>query len=89
MNYCKDDEIRFQDRLTALLIVAVLMAAIWASLGSWKKERTVNEIVEFDVESIAVEDTVPLPEIETREALLPEILPPLYEPPLPPLQGEV
>ena len=89
MNYCKDDEIRFQDRLTAFFIVAVLVAAIVASLGSWKKDRTVNEIVEFDVESIIVEDSMPLPEIETREALLPEILPPLYEPPLPPLQGEV
>ena len=89
MNYCKDDEIRFQDRLTAFFIVAVLVAAIVASLGSWKKDRTVNEIVEFDVESIIIEDSMPLPEIETREALLPEILPPLYEPPLPPLQGEV
>ena len=45
--------------------------------------------MEFEIESIIMEDPLPLPEIDTKEALLPEILPPLYEEPLPPLQGEV
>ena len=43
----------------------------------------------LDVDDIIITEKGPLPEVEVKEAVLPEILPPLYEPALPPLQGEV
>jgi len=85
MNEC--EEIKWQDRMTAFVIAIVVLAAAAAMIGSWKKERIVNEIEMLD--DIIIIDKGPLPEIVFEEAVLPEILPPLYEPKLPPLQGEV
>ena len=53
------------------------------------KKEVVNDIEVFDIDSIIVDESGPLPEIVFEDAILPEILPPLYEPALPPLQGEV
>jgi hypothetical protein len=73
----------------AMVAAIICFALVIAMIGGWKKDIARQEIVEFDIESIVVDDPIPLPEIETKEALLPEILPPLFEEPLPPLQGEV
>jgi hypothetical protein len=73
----------------AMLAAVICFALVIAMIGGWKKDIAQQEIVEFDIESIVVDDPIPLPEIETKEAVLPEILPPLFEEPLPPLQGEV
>ena len=78
-----------KEKLSAAIAIVLALALVIAMLGSWKKDIVVDDIVEFDVASIIMEDPLPLPEVETKEALLPEILPPLYEEPLPPLQGEV
>ena len=81
----KDIDQKFGAAVAAIICFALVIAMI----GGWKKDTARQEIVEFDIESIVVDDPIPLPEIETKEALLPEILPPLFEEPLPPLQGEV
>jgi len=81
----KDLDQKFGAAVTAIICFALVIAMI----GGWKKDIAQQEIVEFDIESIVVDDPIPLPEVETKEALLPEILPPLFEEPLPPLQGEV
>lgn len=84
------DDIKWQDRLTVAAIAVVALAAIIAILGTSKKEIVTAAIEEIDVDDIIIfEELMELPEIETKEALLPEILPPLYQEPLPPLQGEV
>lgn len=81
----KDDcDIVWQDRLTMFAIAVVLLATAAAIIGSSKKDKAVLTDYTIDVEY-----TDPLPEIEFKEEILPEILPPLYEEPLPPLQGEV
>ena len=89
MNYCKDDDMKWQDRMTMFAMAIVLLASAAAFIGMAKKEIVTNDIVEFDVESILIDDPIPLPEIDAQEAALPEILPPLFNEPLPPLQGEV
>ena len=76
-------------KLGAAVTAIICFALVIAMIGGWKKDIAQQEIVEFDIESIVTDDPIPLPEIETKEALLPEILPPLFEEPLPPLQGEV
>ena len=76
-------------KLGAMVAAVICFALVIAMIGGWKKDIARQEIVEFDIESVVVDDPIPLPEIETKEALLPEILPPLFEEPLPPLQGEV
>ena len=86
MNEC--EEIKWQDRMTMFAMAIVLLATAAAFIGMAKKEVT-NDIEVFDIDSIIVEESGPLPEIVFEEAVLPEILPPLYEPALPPLQGEV
>jgi len=83
------EDIKWQDRLTVAAMAVVVLAAIIAILGTSKKEVVTNDIEVFDIESVILDDSAPLPEISVKEALLPEILPPLYEAPLPPLQGEV
>ena len=59
-----------------------------AFIGMAKKE-VANDIEVFDIDSVIVDESGPLPEIVFEEAVLPEILPPLFDEPLPPLQGEV
>ena len=81
-----DSDVGWTDRLWATLIAFVFLAFFIALFYS-AKEEVVNEIVEFDIEDIVMDES--LPEIVFDEAILPEILPPLYEEPLPPLQGEV
>jgi hypothetical protein len=76
-----------KEKLSAAVAVVIAFALVIAMLGSWKKDIVVNEIVELDIEDIVMDES--LPEIVFDEAILPEILPPLYEEPLPPLQGEV
>ena len=84
------DDIKWQDRLTVAAMAVVVVAAIIAILGTSKKEIVTAAIEEIDVDDIIIiDEMMELPEIETKEALLPEILPPLYEEALPPLQGEV
>ena len=83
------DDVKFQDRLTMGLMAVVLLAAVAAIIGSGKKEIVTNDIEVFDIDSIMIEESEALPEIVFEEAVLPEILPPLYEESLPPLQGEV
>lgn len=83
------EDIKWQDRLTVAAMAVVVLAAVIAILGTSKKEVVTNDIEVFDIESVILDDSSPLPEISVQEALLPEILPPLYEAPLPPLQGEV
>lgn len=74
----------------AMIIVVFCFAAIFAILGTAKKSIEVTDEIEvFDVEELYIEDSEPLPEITIEVEVLPEILPPLYEEPLPPLQGEV
>lgn len=87
MNEC--EEIRWQDRMTMFVMAVVILGAAVAMIGSGKKQVTTNDIEVFDIDSIILEESGPLPEIVFEEAVLPEILPPLYEPALPPLQGEV
>jgi len=87
MNEC--EEIKWQDRMTAFIIAMVVLSAAAAMIGILKKETVVNEIEALDVDDIIIIDKGPLPEIEFEAEILPEILPPLYEPALPPLQGEV
>jgi len=41
------------------------------------------------VSDLYLEAGEPLPEIEFEDSILPDVLPPLYEAELPPLQGEV
>ena len=62
--------------LWAMVIVVFSFSAVIAILGSWKKD-IIHEIQEAQEE---------LPEIVFED---PIILPPLYEPALPQLQGEV
>jgi len=84
------DDIKWQDRLTVAAMAVVVLAAIIAILGTGKKEIVTAGIEELDVDDIIIIDEImELPQIETKEALLPEILPPLFDEPLPPLQGEV
>ena len=83
------DDVKFQDRLTMGLMAVVLLAAVAAIIGSGKKEMVTNDIEVFDIDSIMIEESEALPDIVFEEAVLPEILPPLYEEALPPLQGEV
>ena len=87
-NYSTDD-IKWQDRFTVAVMAVVAVAAILAIVGTTKKDGIINDIEVFDVESIVIEDTAPLPEITFEAETLPEILPPLFDEPLPPLQGEV
>ena len=88
-NYSTDD-IKWQDRFTVAVMAAVAIAAILAILGTGKKEIVTAAIEEIDVDDIIIiEDTAPLPEITYEAETLPEILPPLFDEPLPPLQGEV
>ena len=86
MNEC--EEIKWQDRMTMFAMAIVILATAAAFIGMAKKE-VVNDIEVFDIDSIIVDESGPLPEIVFEDAILPEILPPLYEPALPPLQGEV
>jgi len=72
----------------AMIIVVFCFAVIFAILGTRQKSQTV-ELEVFDVEELFIENSEPLPEITIEVEVLPEILPPLYEEPLPPLQGEV
>ena len=89
-NSMKDsDDVKFQDRLTIGFMAVVLLAAVAAIIGSGKKEVVTNDIEVLDVEEILIIDQGPLPEIEIEAEVLPEILPPLFEEALPPLQGEV
>ena len=81
-------EIKWQDRMTIFAMAIVILATAAAFIGMGKKEIA-NDIEVFDIDSIIVEESGPLPEIVFEDAVLPEILPPLYEPALPPLQGEV
>ena len=84
------EETRWQDRMTMFAIAIVILATAAAMIGSGKKEIVTAAIEELDVDDIIIIDEImELPEIETKEALLPEILPPLFDEPLPPLQGEV
>ena len=83
------EEIRWQDRMTVFVMAIVALAAAAAIIGSMKKEVATNDIEVFDIDSIIVDESGTLPEIVFENATLPEILPPLYEPALPPLQGEV
>lgn len=87
MNEC--EEIKWQDRMTAFIIAMVVLSAAAAMIGIWKKETVVNEIETLDIDDIIITDKGPLPEIEFEAEILPEILPPLFDEPLPPLQGEV
>jgi len=87
-NYDECD-IKWQDRLTVVVMAVVAIAAVLAILSTGKKEGVTNDIEVFDVDSLLIEESGPLPEIVFEESVLPEILPPLYEAPLPPLQGEV
>ena len=89
MNDCKDDNIKWQDRMTMFAIAIVILAAAAAIIGSGKKEIATNDIEVFDIDSVIVDESGPLPEIVFEDAVLPEILPPLFDEPLPPLQGEV
>jgi len=86
MNEC--EEIKWQDRMTIFAMAIVILATAAAFIGMGKKEIA-NDIEVFDIDSIIVDESGPLPEIVFEEAVLPEILPPLYQPALPPLQGEV
>jgi len=87
-NYSTDD-IKWQDRFTVAVMAVVAVAAILAILGTGKKEVVTNDIEVFDVEDLIIQEHTPLPEITFEAETLPEILPPLFEEPLPPLQGEV
>jgi len=87
MKHPIDCDIDWKDRLWAFLIAAVFIAFFIALFSSAKKEAIVNDIVEIDIDDIVLDES--LPEIVFDEPILPEILPPLYEEPLPPLQGEV
>ena len=87
MKHPIDCDIGWKDRLLAFLIAAVFLAFFIALFASAKKEAIVNDIVEIDIDDIVLDES--LPEIVFDEAILPEILPPLYKEPLPPLQGEV
>ena len=84
------DDVKWQDRFTVAVMAVVAVAAILAILGTGKKEIVTAAIEEIDVDDIIIiEDTAPLPEITYEAETLPEILPPLFDEPLPPLQGEV
>jgi len=88
-NYDECD-IKWQDRLTMAAIAVVLLATVVAMLGmSGKKEVATNDIEVFDVEELIIQEKSPLPEVSFEAETLPEILPPLFDEPLPPLQGEV
>ena len=87
-NYSTDD-IKWQDRFTVAVMAIVAVAAILAILGTGKKEVVTNDIEVFDVEDLIIQEVEPLPEITFEAETLPEILPPLFEEALPPLQGEV
>ena len=89
MNNYDECEIKWQDRLTVAVMAVVAMAAILAILGTGKKEVITNDIEVFDVEDLIIQEHAPLPEITFEAETLPEILPPLFDEPLPPLQGEV
>lgn len=75
-----DCDIKWQDRLTMAFIAVVLLAALAAMIGMSKKE---------EIAELVILESAPLPIIEFEESELPEILPPLFDEPLPPLQGEV
>lgn len=76
--------------LWSVIIVAFCFSAIIAIIGTSKRSIEVTDEIEvFDVEELYFDDGIPLPEIAAEVQILPEILPPLYEEPLPPLQGEV
>ena len=89
MNDLNADDIKWQDRFTVAVMAAVAIAAILAILGTGKKEVVTNDIEVFDVEDLIIQEQAPLPEITFEAETLPEILPPLFDEPLPPLQGEV
>lgn len=89
MNNYDECDIKWQDRLTVAVMAAVAIAAILAILGTGKKEVITNDIEVFDVEDLIIQEHAPLPEITFEAETLPEILPPLFDEPLPPLQGEV
>ena len=72
----------------AMIIVVFCFAVIFAILGTHKKAELV-EIETLDVEELYFNDGIPLPDVAAELEILPEILPPLYKEPLPPLQGEV
>jgi len=72
----------------AMIIVVFCFAVIFAILGT-RKQAELVEIETFDVEELYLNDGIPLPDVAAEVEILPEILPPLYEEPLPPLQGEV
>jgi len=96
----EDCDIKWQDRLTMALLAVVVLAAAAAMIGmAGKKEGIITDIETFDVDDLIIIDSEPLPssefdykelpEIEAEAEVLPEILPPLFDEPLPPLQGEV
>ena len=72
----------------AMIIVVFCFAVIFAILGT-RKQAELVEIETFDVEELYLNDGIPLPDVAAEVEILPEILPPLYEEPLPPLQGAV
>ena len=77
--------------LWAMVIVVFAVAGIIATIGSYNRERS-SETQEVQIEQIYIEEAhidfepEELPEIVFED---PIILPPLYEPALPQLQGEV
>jgi hypothetical protein len=76
-------------KVGAMIGAAFAAVLIIVMLGSWKENQNALEITEFDVSDLYLEAGEPLPEIEFKDSILPDVLPPLYEAELPPLQGEV
>jgi uncharacterized protein Smg (DUF494 family) len=60
LSNCQDNSIKFQDRLTAALIVIVLLFTVAVILKIAKKEIVVNDIVELNIEEIYIEELPPL-----------------------------
>ena len=86
MEICMDD---IDQKVGAMIIAAFAAVLIIVMLGSWKENQNTVLIQEFDVSDLYLEAGEPLPEIEFEESILPDVLPPLYEAELPPLQGDV
>lgn len=95
-----DYDVKFMDRVTMGIIVVVCLAAVVAMLGTTKRHVDKEEMADFDVEDVitmsqdepvwpAVVKQYDTADLSLSGDELPEILPPLFDEPLPPLQGEI
>lgn len=92
-----DYDVKFMDRVTMGIIVIVCLAAAAAMLGMSGKEDDLGKLDVEDVITISPAEPVwpaVVKQYDTADLSLsgdelPEILPPLFDEPLPPLQGEI